>query len=173
MNVFVLSCLLFGSFYNNIGVNGHVGFAWPTGETVPMFGAGFNVHAHFLKWGFAQTGVDLWLSPPIFYGGWPQHAQIGLAATESYSATVGANVPMGPLAFKLGPGISYHRFEIYTDNNDDYSESYWGFHMLASVWLRIFWKLSLTMSQKYSWLDITDVDTKRNTYSFTFGVAIN
>jgi hypothetical protein len=168
MSVFLLSCLLF----NSIGVNAGVGLGWSAGVPVAV-GSG-NVHGDFLKWGFAEVGVDLWISPPFVHGSDIAHLEMELAGMRSYSATVGANIQMDIIALKFGTGIDHHRFWATTwEQQQDYSDSDWGFHILGGVWLRAFWKVSLIMKYKYTWVDIGDDVPNLDTHSVTFGMAIN
>jgi hypothetical protein len=167
MSILLISCLLFSS----IGVNGSVGLAWPARETVPTFS--INVHGHFLEWGFVEVGVDFWLF--LYAHGYDLvHIEMEHAAMESYSVTAGPNITLGPFSLKCGAGISHHRFSASTwGQYVDYSDSDWGFHISGSIWFRPFWKMNLIMKHKYYWVDIGNDDPDFDTYSVTFGVAIN
>jgi len=168
MSMFLISCLLL----SNIGVNASFGLGVPAG--LPLVIGSGNVHGHFLKRGFAEVGVDLWLSPPIVHGSDILHMEMELAMMTSYSATVGANIPIGPVALKLGGGVDYHQFRATTwKQYDDYSDSDWGFHILGSIWFRAFWKMSLIMKYKYTLVDIDNDDPNLDAHSVTFGIAIN
>lgn len=107
MSIFLISHLLFSS----IGVNGSVGLAWPARETVPTFS--INVHGLFLEWAFAEVGVDFWLFLYI-HGYDPFHTEMEHAAMETYSVTVGPNIPLGRVSLRFGAGISHHRFSAST-----------------------------------------------------------
>ncbi|KPK20718.1 MAG: hypothetical protein AMJ70_08180 [Dehalococcoidia bacterium SG8_51_3] len=168
MSILLVGCLLFSS----IGVNASVGLGWSAGVPVAI-GSG-NVHGHFLRWGFAEVGVDLWISPPFVHGSDIAHLEMELAGMISYSATVGTNIQMDIIALKFGAGIDHHRFWATTwKQQPDYSDSDWGFHILGSVGLRVFWKVSLIMKYKYTLVDIDNDDPNLDTHSVTFGIAVN